>query len=281
MTLRPSPAARRVQPRPAVRRGGRGRRRRDPPRQRRAGQRHAERAAGHAGRGVGLRGDERPRARHRPPGAQRPARRARFAADALRRRLRRADAADRRPDVPQRLQRRRQLDAVVRPAHALRPAAGADLRRGLAAAVGVLRPLQPGLRAGARRGGRAGREGDDPGLPPVPRAADAAHHASGRAHRPLHAHPVGAAGLLRDAARRRRATRSSTACSAPTSSGFHTERWADLFRDTCRAVVGPRAGRGPGVPARHRSGRAAQARLAARCRERTARARTTPSATAR
>ena len=59
--------------------------------------------------------------------------------------------------------------------------------------------------------------------------------ASRPAHRALHAHAVGAAGLLRDAARRRRAARSSTACSAPTSSASTPQRWADLFRDTCRA----------------------------------------------
>ena len=170
----------------------------------------------HAGRGVGLRRDERPRAHAGPAGRARPAVRARRGRRRAARRLRRPDAADRRGDVPRRLQRRRQLHALVRAAPPVRPADAAELRRVVASPVGPLRPVQPGLRRRARRGGRRGRDGDGAGLPPVPRPADAARAAPGRADRQLHAHAVGDAGRLRDAARRRRRRRSSTACSAQT-----------------------------------------------------------------
>ena len=144
---------------------------------------------------------------------------------------------DRRADLPQRLQRDRELDALVRAAHALRPAAGAGLRRGVATPVGLLRPLQPGLRPGARRRGGPRRPGRDPGLPPVPRPANAAHAASGRADRPLHPHPVGGRGLLRDAARRR-GVRDRRRLLGADVIGLPHRALGRLFRDTCRAVVG-------------------------------------------
>ena len=52
---------------------------------------------------------------------------------------------------------------------------------------------------------------------------------------------------FRDAARRRRPARSSTACSAPTTPASSPARWAEAFLDCCEAVLGAevdRAGRG-------------------------------------
>ena len=73
-----------------------------------------------------------------------------------------------------RVQRHRQLGAVVRPPHAVPDPAGAGLRRGVPRAVGGVRGVQRGLRRGARRGGGRGRGRAGAGLPPGAGAADAA-----------------------------------------------------------------------------------------------------------
>ena len=69
----------------------------------------------------------------------------------------------------------------------------------------------------------------------------------------------------------------STACSAPTCIGFHTERWAELFRATARAVAGVDAAGVAGVPARHRRGRDARAGRPAQRRQRARACSTTSS----
>ena len=152
---------------------------------------------------MGVRGAQRPRTLAGPAGAARPGVRTAARGRRAARRLRRLDAADRRADVPLRLQRGRELDALVRAAPPVRPADGALLRRELAPAVDELRALQRGVRRRARRGGRAERRGDGAGLSPVPRPEDAARPAAGRADRAVHAYALGDAGRLRGAARRR------------------------------------------------------------------------------
>ena len=116
-----------------------------------------------------------------------------------------ADARHRPGDVPPRLQRDRQLDAVVRPPPALRDPHRAGVRRQLPPRVGVLRGLQPApspTRWPRRRAEGAKVLVQDYHLTLA--AADAARAAARPADRALLAHAVGAAGLLPAAARRRR-----------------------------------------------------------------------------
>ena len=105
-----------------------------------------QRRAGPRRRRLGVRGAHRGRPGRRPARAARPARPGR----ARHRRSRRADARHRPGHLPPRLQRDRQLDAVVRAPPALRDADSAGLRRRLPPRVERLRVLQPRLRGGAR-----------------------------------------------------------------------------------------------------------------------------------
>lgn len=198
------------------------------------------------------------------------------------RRGRRTDAGDRRRGARRRVQRHRQLRAVVRPPHAVPDPAGAGLRRGVPAPVGVLPDLQPRLRRSAGRGGRRGRLGAGPGLPPVPGARDAPRAAPRPAHRALLPHPVGARGLLPDAARRHpRGAAGRHARRRPggvpdlaVGGGLHALRGRDrpraLPRDPAlgRAAGGRAPGRRPAPPdprgrARPRRGRRVPARALA------------------
>lgn len=137
---------------------------------------------------MGLLGAVRRRPRGRPAGC---------------RRGRRADAGHPGRRARRRVQRRRQLGAVVRPPHAVPDPAGAGLRRGVPAAVDVVRAVQPGVRRGAGRGGGARCDGRGAGLPPDAGAGHAPRAAAGPEDRALLAHAVGAARVLPDAAGRR------------------------------------------------------------------------------
>ena len=168
--------ARRLQPRSAHRRRRRRRRRRDPPGRRRAGQRHAGGAGSDARRGLGVRGDERPRALAGPAGA---------AAAGCPSSPQVADALGGDFDV-----RMLPIDALTF-RHAYNGIANSTLWFVLHHALRRCRSSRSSTPPGGGSGRptcvqprpsptrwprrrRRGRDGDGAGLPPVPRPADAA-----------------------------------------------------------------------------------------------------------
>ncbi len=256
------PGTDRIQPGTGVLQPRRRREADQPPWRRRDGVR-AIGAGGPCRGAVGVRRPERCRPGRRPGRG----RRATVRATRRRRRdtgppgVRGADARHPGAGVRPGLQRGRQLHPVVHSPHALRHPEPAPVRARVPPGMGVVPRLQRRVRRRARRGSRAARRGDPghgAGLPPDPGPPDARAAPPGPGYRALLAHPVGAAGLFRAAARRRGARGSRRhsrrrPCRIPC--GALGRRVPRLLRGRARRRGGPRRADRPACRAHHHGGR--------------------------